>query len=143
MALPTVAERYSLQRPENDILYSDFLTDLNFHPQTNALLSIVNEASVARSIRNLLLTNKYERLFNPNIGSNIRSILFENVSGHSTAALKTAITETIENYEPRAKLVSVNVTAYPDRNGYVTTITFYILNESESVTINVPLYRVR
>lgn len=143
MALPTVAERYSLRRSEDDVLYSDFLTDLNFHPQTNSLLSIVNEASVARSIRSLLLTNKYERLFNPNIGSNIRSILFEDISGHSSAALKTAITETIENYEPRAKLVSIDVTAYPEKNGYVTSITFYLLNESESVTINVPLYRVR
>jgi len=143
MALPTVAERYSLQRPKDRVIYSDFLTDLNFHPQTNQLLSITNEASVARSIRNLLLTNKQERLFNPDIGSNIRAILFEDISGHSTAALDTAIRETIENYEPRARLISIDITAYPEKNGYVITIVFYILNESESVTFSVPLYRVR
>lgn len=143
MSLPTVAERYSLRKPKDPNIYSDFLTDLNFHPQTNKLLAVVNEAAVSRSIRNLLLTNKYERLFQPEIGSNIQSILFEDISGHTTSAIEVAIRETIENFEPRARLVKVIATPYYEKNGYVITVVFYILNESETVTINVPLYRVR
>ena len=140
---PTVADKYSAQRIEDKSLYSDFMTDFNFHPQTKKMLTIKDEVAVTRSIRNLLLTDRYERLFRPQIGSTIRSMLFEDISGHTTARLKTAIEETIENHEPRANLLEVVVTPYPEQNGYVVTVVFFLRNESEAITINMPLVRVR
>lgn len=143
MALPTVADRFSAKRSSSDNLYSDFLTNFNFHPDSSQLMAIKDEAAVTRSIRNLLSTNKYERLFQPTIGSNLSHFLFEDVSAHTEASIKTQITQTIENFEPRAKLIDVIVTAYPDQNGYVVTILYYLTTISNPITINIPLIRVR
>jgi phage baseplate assembly protein W len=102
-----------------------------------------NEASVIRSIKNLLNTNKYERLFQPSLGSNIRNFLFENITPQTALALKNDIISTIENYEPRARIIEVIVDSLPDKNAYVVTITFYVANITTPVTIQVPLVKVR
>lgn len=143
MALSKVADRFSAQRSINNDLYSDFLTNLNIHPDSKQLMTAKNEAAVTRSIKNLLLTNKYERLFQPTVGSNLSHFLFEDISAHTEASIKNQIVQTIENYEPRAKLLDVSVTGYPDQNGYVVTITYYLTTITNSVTINIPLIRVR
>lgn len=124
-------------------LYSDFLTDLNAHPTTGQVLRFVDEFAIKRSIRNLLLTNKYERLFQPDIGSNINRILFEPVTSHAATMLKQYVTETIDTYEKRCKLIEVVVTPSPDQNLYTVTIVFAIINKQDPVSINVTLYRVR
>lgn len=124
-------------------LYSDFLTDLNVHPTTGQVLRFVDEFAIKRSIRNLLLTNKYERLFQPDIGSNINRILFEPVTSHAATMLKQYVTETIDTYEKRCKLIEVVVTPSPDQNLYTVTIVFAIINKQDPVSINVTLYRVR
>ena len=143
MALPKVSDRFSARRSPSNVLYSDFLTNLNAHPDSKQLIALKEEAAVTRSIKNLLLTNKYERLFQPALGSNLSHFLFEDISPHTEASIKNQITETIENYEPRAKLVDVAVTGYPDQNGYVVTIIYYLTTIANSVTINIPLIRVR
>ena len=143
MSLPKVADRYSAQRPVSNILYTDFLTNFNVHPDSSQLMVLKNEAAVTRSIKNLLLTNKYERLFQPTIGSNLNLFLFEDISPQTQASIKTSIIETIENYEPRAKLIDVAVTGYPDQNGYMVTIIYYITTIANPITINIPLIRVR
>lgn len=124
-------------------IYSDFLTDLNLHPATGQVLRFVDEFAVKRSIRNLLLTNKYERLFQPDIGSDVSRILFEPVSAYTATLLRQYITETIDTYEKRCKLIDVNVTPSPDQNLYTVTIVFAIINKEDPVSINVTLYRVR
>jgi len=123
--------------------YSDVLVGLDAHPQKHDLARNINANAVKRSIKNLIMTNKYERLFNPRIGSKIRNLLFEDVSTFTQVSLKQAITETIENYEPRAKLVDVVVTPYVDQQAYVITIVFYIINNIEPITFQTTLYRVR
>lgn len=143
MALPTVADRYSAQRPRDKSLYTDFLVDFNKHPDSNQFMVLKDEASVTRSIKNLLSTNRYERLFQPEIGSTLQAMLFEPVDASSTTAIKNRITETIENYEPRAKLIDVIVTPYADENAYVVTIIFYVTTITNQVTVNIPLMRVR
>ena len=143
MALPTIADRFSAQRQQSDTLYSDFFANLNFHPDSSQLMVLKNEAAVTRSIRNLLLTNKYERLFQPTLGCNLNHFLFEDISPQTEASIKTQITRTIENFEPRAKLIDVAVTGYPDQNGYVVTIVYYLTTIANPITINIPLLRVR
>lgn len=143
MALPKLADRYSAQRSAADYLYSDFLVNLNAHPDSKQLIASKNEVAVTRSIRNLILTNKYERLFQPIVGSNINNFLFEDISSHTEASIKSHIIETIENYEPRARLIDVLVTGYPEQNGYVVTIIYYITTIANPITVNIPLIRVR
>lgn len=143
MALPTFADRFSAQVSKDNALYSDFLTNFNMHPDSNQLIVNKNEVAVTRSIRNLILTNKYERLFQPTIGSSIRDFLFEDISSHTSVSIKDAIVNTIENFEPRATLIDVIVSPYPDEQGYVITIIYYITTSANPITVNIPLIRVR
>ena len=125
------------------VIYSDLFTNFVVHPELNDLVVKKNEESVKQAIRNLILTNKYERPFQPNLGSNIQNYLFEPITSITTKNIQDEITSTIENYEPRAQLISVVVTPYIDENAYAITITFYILNSSTPVTLSTILYRVR
>ena len=124
-------------------LYSDFLTDLNPHPTTGQVLRFADEFAIKRSIKNLLLTNKYERLFQPAIGSDISRILFEPVSVPTSTLLKQQIMDVITDYEPRCKLVEVIVEPSPDQNLYTVTIIFAIINREDLISTNITLYRVR
>ena len=123
--------------------YSDIPTNFDVHPVKEDLVLVTNESAVKRSIRNLLLTDPYERFFNPLIGSGIRQTLFENVSKDTEFFLKEKITETIVNYEPRADLISVGVKALPDENAYSASIIFAVSNSTQPVTLDLVLRRVR
>jgi phage baseplate assembly protein W len=123
--------------------YSDIPTNFDVHPVKEDLVLITNEQAVKRSIRNLLLTDPYERFFRPNLGAGIRQSLFENISRDTEFIIKEKIAETIKNYEPRASLYSVNVKALPDENAYSASILFYITNNTAPITLDLILRRVR
>ena len=89
---------------------------------------ITDIEAVKRSIRNLVLLNYYEKPFNPDIGSNVRDILFENMSPLTSVVLARAVEEVIENFEPRARLISVRAFPDLDRNEYELTIEFFVVN---------------
>lgn len=94
------ADKYTeLTNP--DELYSDFLVNLNPHPVSGAVLRFTNEKAVTRSIRNLLLTNPGERLYQPDLGSGIRQLLFEPISDFTTNTLGRFIEDTISKHEQR------------------------------------------
>jgi len=90
-----------------------------------------------------LLTDPYERFFNPGLGSGIRQTLFENISQDTEYILKEKIAETINNYEPRARLISVTAKGFPDDNAYEVTIVFSIVNNISPITLDFVLRRVR
>jgi phage baseplate assembly protein W len=127
----------------NTIFYSDIPTNFDVHPVKEDLVLLTNEQAVKRSIRNLLLTDPFERFFNPNLGAGIRQSLFENMSSDTEYVLKEKIKETITNYEPRASLYSVNVKALPDENAYFASLIFYITNNTAPITLDLILRRVR
>lgn len=126
---------------------SKVFSDIDFtftpKPVTGDIALSYDAQAVSRSIRNLLLTNHYERPFNPNLGSNLSALLFENISPTTTIALQDEITYTIKNYEPRAILESVEVSPLPDQNAYSVRITFYLQNTTTLTAINVFLERDR
>ena len=99
--------------------------------------------AVIRSVRNLLSTRHYDRLFNPDIGSNLESLLFENASSIVAKSIENEVFTMIKNYEPRASLQSVNVDLQPDQNSYSATMTFFILNNTMPTTVTVLLERNR
>jgi phage baseplate assembly protein W len=82
-------------------------------------------------------------LFNPDIGSNLDAVLFENVSPVAASILESEITNTIKNYEPRATLTTVNVTPSPQENGYYVTLTYYLVNATLPTTVTLLLERDR
>ena len=99
--------------------------------------------AVVQSVKNLLLTDKGERLFQPSVGSNIRHMLFENYTPQTTILLKQYINETIDNFEPRASIVDVSVTPDDDNNVMNVSIIVRIVNNSDPVTMDLILERIR
>ena len=119
--------------------------DLNFtpHPVKKDVNKHVNERAIINSVKNLVSTNFYERPFRPEIGSGLRSLLFENVDPIISAQIERAIIETILNYEPRVNVTEVIATAYPDENRYNISMTFFIINNPNPITIDFFLERIR
>lgn len=124
-------------------IYSDFLTNFNLHPNTGNLLKRTDIEAVKRSIRNLLLTDKGERMFQPDLGSNVRNYLFENASAVTQNSLKESISTTIKNYEKRANLIDVVVALSNDEHSYNIDIYFTVINNPTVAVFNVQLDRVR
>jgi len=105
---------------------------------------VTDVQAVKRSIRNLILTDHYEKPFHPEIGSGVRGLLFELMSPITANVLARVIEDVIENYEPRAKLIGVRVYPDMDRNAYEVTIEFYVINTpTELVDLTVMLERLR
>lgn len=124
-------------------IYSDI--DLTFarNPITGDVAISYDENAVIRSVRNLVLTNFYERPFQPSVGSNVEAHLFEPASSITAAALESEIRVTIENHEPRAKLSDINIVALEDLNTFYIEITFFIGNNTQPTTVNLLLERSR
>ena len=124
-------------------VFSDIDFTFTKRPGVGDVAISYDQQAVIRSVRNLLLTRHYERPFNPDLGSGIGSLLFENVSQFVSAALENEITNTINNHEPRVSLQNVSVSVQPDENSYSARITFFLNNAATPTTINVILERNR
>jgi phage baseplate assembly protein W len=124
-------------------IYSDFFADLTPHPDTGEIVRAVNETAVSRSIRNIILTNRYDRVMNPTLGSGIQSLLFEPMNSATTDAIRSAIITAINNHEPRARVERVIVEENEQFQYYRVTVIFFIINNETPFTTNVTLQRVR
>jgi hypothetical protein len=124
-------------------IYSDIDFTFTKRPVVGDVALSFDDKAVIRSIRNLLLTKHYEKPFNPQIGSNLNALLFENFSPLAASSIETEIKNIIDNYEPRAALKEVNVNASPDQNAYNVTLTFYIQNATTPTTVTLILERNR
>ena len=125
-------------------LYSDI--DLFFGPKIGSkdVSKLTDFTAVKRSVRNLVLTNFYEKPFHPEIGSGIRDILFEPMTPITAYVLTMRIEEVIENFEPRARLIGVRALPNLDNNAYEVSIEFYVVNApTELVSMEVLLERLR
>jgi phage baseplate assembly protein W len=124
-------------------IYSDIDFTLTKRPVVGDIALSYDSQAIIRSIRNILSTKKYEKMFNPDFGSNLDVILFENISSLTASALQKEISVAISNYEPRVNMKSVDVSPYPEKNGYSVTLTFYLLNATRPTTVTVFLERNR
>ena len=123
--------------------FSDFMTNFETGEVKRDVIRVTNEDAVKTSIRNLLLTNRGDRLFNPSLGSDLRSLMFENASPAHEQLIKDYITKTIENYEPRVSLISVIINTEIDEHVVYATISFRLINKQEPVVFDVILNRIR
>lgn len=107
--------------------FKDISMSFQVNPLNSDLISIKNETAIARSVRNLIFTLPGERFFNENLGSRVSQTLFENMDEISASVIKDEITNTINNYEPRVDLISVDVSPNYDNNEFNVTINYYIV----------------
>ncbi len=124
-------------------IYSDLRKDMEINPITNDLALKTDEESVKESLKNLILTNKGERLFQPNLGSDVVKSLFDTMTPASIKVLENSIRNTINNYEPRANVLNIEVLPYYDENMVKVNITFYVRNAEVPITVAVFLERTR
>jgi phage baseplate assembly protein W len=124
-------------------LYSDL--DLTFRklPVSNDVALSYDEQAVIRSVRNLLLTNFYERLFQPTLGSNIDTLLFEPITVLTAGLIKAEIRNIINNFEPRVTIQDIVVEPSPDKNAFKVTLSFFIGNNTLPTAFNLLLERSR
>jgi phage baseplate assembly protein W len=123
--------------------YADLDLDFLAHPTTKDVMKKTGVEAIKRSVRNLLLTNFYDRPFQSNIGSNALKILFDNATPMSATFLSNAIKETLKSYEPRIRVDDVVVKFDFDNNGYNVQLFFTIVNRNEPAAITLFLERIR
>ena len=139
--------RYDATQTNESKRSSRIYKDLNLGFQQNSatkdIQKITDVEAVKRSVRNLINTNHYEKPFHPEIGSNLRAMLFENMTPQMNHLISKQIERLIQNYEPRCRLVEVLTRPMFDRNGYAVQISFYVVNHPEPVTVETFLERLR
>jgi len=124
-------------------IFSDLDMDFDIHPNTKKLNILSGDVAVSRSLRNLIMTNHYDRKFHPEIGCNIRDSLFDHILDSTALTISNSIIEVVNNFEPRVQLDGVRVVADPDRNRYNVNIRYFIINEPEARTLTTFLERIR
>ena len=124
-------------------IYKDLNLDFQQNSATKDIQKLLDVESVKRSVRNLINLNYYEKPFHPEIGSNLRGMLFENITPQISHFIGKQIELLIRNYEPRCRLVQVANMPNLDRNGYSVSISFYVVNHPEPVQVETFLERLR
>lgn len=130
-------------RQKKITIYQDFKKTLEISPLSNDIAMLKDEDAVKESIKNLILTDRGERLMQPNIGGNVRAMLFENITPATLKMIENQITTTVELHEPRAELINVKVATTRDENTVAVNIQFYIVNQEQPVELEVFLERTR
>ena len=123
--------------------YSDLDLDFKINPITGDINKKKGTDAVKRSLRNLIFTNYYERLFKSEIGSDVPALLFDNVDVMTATFIEDAIIRLINNFEPRVRLTSVTVSADYDNNGFGVQMEYVIVNTETPATFNLFLERIR
>lgn len=123
--------------------YKDLDLDFIAHPITGDISRKVGPDAVGRAIRNLVLTNFYDRPFRSYIGSNVHKMLFDNMNSLTERSIEEHVENVITNFEPRATVNYVKAEADIDNNGYNVKIVFTVANRPEPFQLTVFLERVR
>jgi phage baseplate assembly protein W len=124
-------------------VYKDLNLDFQQNSATKDIQKITDVESVKRSVRNLINLNYYEKPFHPEIGSNLRGLLFENITAQISHYMSKQIELLIRNYEPRCRMVEVVNRPDMDRNGYSVSVSFYVVNTPDPIQVETFLERLR
>lgn len=136
MALTPLSRR----KPET---YSDFHKDLTISPVNFDLARKIDDDSIKESLKNIVMTSRGERLFQPNLGCDIRSMLFENFTPDMVITAKEMISSAIKAFEPRVDLIGVDIISSIDKNEVNVVIVFSVINREEPLTLVITLDKVR
>ena len=135
--LQNTSDRNTRQYSDLDLFFGKKISD-------NDINKITDVEAVKRSIRNLVQLNVYDKPFHPEVSGGVREMLFENMTHVVSTIISRQIEDVIENFEPRARLVSVRALPDFDRNAYEVQVAFYVVNTpTELVDLTVMLERLR
>ena len=107
--------------------FKDLSMSFKFNPLSGDLITLKNENAIARAVRNIVLTTPGEKFFDPDFGSNVGEILFENVDDITAVSIEDEIKSSLKNYEPRVELIDVNVEPNFDENQFDVVISYRII----------------
>jgi phage baseplate assembly protein W len=127
----------------NTRTFSDLDFNFTAHPVTGDLVRRFDEQAIKNSLKNLILTSNYERPFHSEIGSPIKRLLFEPATPMLQVMLERAISDTVNNFEPRVQLLNVDVVVSADTYEVYVTIEFQIINTTQPLTLELTLERTR
>ena len=118
--------------------------DVTFAAKPSKEISVKKDAAaVKQAVKNLILTNHFEKPFQPFFGGNLSGLIFELADDTTGLDVEEQIVSAIQQYEPRAQLIDIDVNSQPDRNSIAVTITFKVVNTQEIVTFTTNLSRLR
>ena len=124
-------------------IYKDLDLDFGRNTVTHDVNKLTDVEAVKRSVRNLIQTNHFERPFHPEIGGNVRAMLFETMNPLTALNLQRKVEEALLNFEPRIKLIQILANPDIDRNSYKLTISFLVVGVTNPVTVETFLERLR
>ena len=107
--------------------FKDLSASFQTNPLSNDLIALKNESAIARSVRNLVLTVRGERPFQPILGTGVSRLLFDNMDKLTAAAIRSELRTTIENYEPRVEINEILVEPDFERNAFHVTLQYFII----------------
>jgi len=123
--------------------YTDIDMSFQTHPLTGDIRKKTDLDSIKQSLKNLLFTNYGERPFRPLLAGNLNDLLFEPLDDIIIEELKKSITTTVNNYEPRIDIISLEITPKGSDNELGVTLTFNMINYTEPQIINTIIKRQR
>jgi phage baseplate assembly protein W len=124
-------------------LFKDLDLDFSPHPMTGDVPQKKDEEAVKRSIRNLVLMNKYDKPFKPEIDSRLTRLLFEPATPITAVMLRSNIIDLLNRYEPRAKINDVIVVFNDVKNMFEVSISFMLMNTRQSSRMFLTIERLR
>lgn len=122
-------------------LYSDFDPEFKINPITKDIQMVYDKRDVIDALKHLVMTNHYERPFQPELGSNVDAYLFENVDSLTLSALESEIKSVIANHEPRVTVDTVKILSY--QNTIYVSLSFYLENDTELTVVTLELEKTR
>lgn len=124
--------------------FKDLSVTFKPHPITGDLISVKDDNAIKQSIVNLLLTNKGERFFEPEIGASISELLFEPLDYGVAALIQTKIRDTLTQYEPRINILDIRAEPDEINNGFEVELVFEVIGREDIPTnVNFFLERTR
>ncbi len=123
--------------------YSDLDLSLTPHPNKKDIVPLTDVDAVRNAVKNLVLTSPYERPFQPELGSRIKSLMFENADANTEFLLAKYIKEILVDYEPRIDDIFVEIQDDSDNNAYYVTISFNVISVDTTADVRLYLERIR
>lgn len=123
--------------------YRDLDLKLTLHPFRKDIIPLKDSEAVKNAVKNLILSNFFERPFQPELGANLKALLFEPMDVVTEIALKENIEDVILNHEPRIRLINIGVKGDIEKNNYNITVKYLIRQSNEQGTVQVVLRRLR
>lgn len=123
--------------------HSDLDLSLKLHPIRKDLNILKDDNAIKNAVKNLLISNAFERPFQPELGANLRGLLFEPADAITKIAIKQNILDVINNHEPRVKTLSIRINDLADQNTYRITVEFLIKEYDTQTSVEILLRRLR